>query len=137
MPRSGLECTVCKTQEDGGPYWHWSTICSLLLINEAHCCSVLGSSDQGVEGGNPRSRTARWRPTWAGDRCMLSMVLIETSAGKECEVDCRKLSQVSQEKGYHECQRGVCAAVQREITRALTICEVWLRRSAGTRSVKL
>jgi hypothetical protein len=67
---------------------------------------------------------------------MLSIVLIETSAAKECEVDCRKLSQVSQEKGYHECQRGVCGAVQREITRA-TICEVWLRRSAGTRSVKL
>ena len=52
-----------KTQEDSGPYWHWSTVCSLLLINETHCCSVLGSSDQALEGGNPRSRTARWRPT--------------------------------------------------------------------------
>jgi hypothetical protein len=60
---------------------------------------------------------------------MLSMVLIETSAAKECEVDCRKLSQVSQE--------GCVRCCQREITRALTICEVWLRRSAGTRSVKL
>ncbi len=39
---------------------------------------------------------------------MLSMVLIETSAVKEREVDYRKLSQVSQEKGYHECQRAVC-----------------------------
>ena len=40
-----------------------STICSLLLINEAQCYSVLGSSDQALEGGNPRSRAARWRPT--------------------------------------------------------------------------
>lgn len=49
------------------------------------------------------------------------MLSIETSAGEECEVDCRKLS----------------VSVQREITRALTDCGVWLRRSAGTRSVKL
>jgi hypothetical protein len=60
-PDRGLECTVCKNTEDG--IGHWSTICSLLLINEAHCCSVLGSSDQVLEGGSPRSRTARWRPT--------------------------------------------------------------------------
>lgn len=83
---------IVKDRRTG--YWHWSTICSLLLINEAHCYSVLGSSDQALEGGKLRSRTARWRPTRAGDRCMLSIVLIETSAAKECEVDCRKLSQV-------------------------------------------
>jgi hypothetical protein len=32
---------------------------------------------------------------------------------------------------------GCVRLVQREITRAPTICEVWLRRSAGTRPIKL
>ncbi len=35
--------------EGSRPYWHWSTNCSLILINEAHCYSVLGSSDQALK----------------------------------------------------------------------------------------
>jgi len=64
--------------------------------------------------------------------------LIETSAAKDREVDCLTDSQEKGATHAHdsECQRGV-RHVQREITRAPTNCEVWLRRSAGTRPVKL
>lgn len=91
-----------------------------------------GSSDQswreGIRVDGPRRDGGR------RDH-MTDPSLIETSAAKDREVDC--LTVRRRVPPTTRSVRGVCGTVQREITRAPTICEVWLRRSAGTRPVKL
>jgi hypothetical protein len=96
------------------------------------CAACWGSSDQswreGIRVDGPRRDGGR------RDH-MTDPSLIETSAAKDREVDC--LTVRRRVPPTTRSVRGVCGTVQREITRAPTNCEVWLRRSAGTRPVKL